>query len=187
MKKTLVATALLFIGLANVNAQNFELGAKAGINFASIVGDNTSDVGPITEFQSFGLVSEIPLSKKFSFQPEVMYSVQGFDNDDELVNLNYLNVPLMAKYYVAKGFSLEAGPQLGYLLSAKQDDNDVDENFKSFDLGLNLGVGYKLENGLNFGARANLGLSNINDIELDGVDNTNRNAVFQVYVGLFFL
>ncbi|WP_422860340.1 porin family protein [Flagellimonas sp. S174] len=184
MKKVLLTASLIFAGLTSGNAQEFQLGAKAGINFASITGDNTSDITPITEFPSFGLVAEIPFSEKLSFQPELMYSAQGFDTNDDLVSLNYLTIPLMAKYYVAKGLSIEAGPQFGYLLSAKQEENDVDDSFNSIDLGVNFGLGYKLENGLNFGARYNLGLSNINDA--DELDDKNRNGVFQIYVGFFF-
>ncbi len=63
------------------------------------------------------------ISEKFAFQPELLYSAQGSDYDDEdfsgSVKADYLNVPLMAKYYVGEGFSLEAGPQVGLLLSAK--------------------------------------------------------------------
>ncbi|WP_340065838.1 porin family protein [Ascidiimonas aurantiaca] len=184
MRITILTVFTVVFGLINVNAQKVELGVKAGINFATVTGDNTSDIESITEFQSFGFVAEIPLSEKFSFQPEFMYSVQGFDTNDDLVSLKYLNIPLMGKYYVAKGLSMEAGPQLGYLLSAKQEDNDVDDNFNRIDFGVNFGLGYKLENGLNFGARYNLGLSNINDI--DELNDKNRNGVFQVYVGFFF-
>ena len=64
----------------------------------------------------------------------------------------------MAKYYVAEGFSLEAGPQIGFLMSAKMkaesggdsEEIDVKDDLKSIDFGINFGAGYKLENGLNF-------------------------------------
>ncbi len=183
--RKIVLALLVLYGVTNLNAQNFNLGVKAGVNFATVTGDNVDNIQPITEFKSFGLVSEIKFSEKFSFQPELMYSVQGFDTEDDLVSLNYLNLPLIGKYYVIKGFSLEAGPQIGYLLSAQQEDTDIEDNFNRFDFGINFGLGYKLENGLNFGARYNLGLANIND--MDGRDDVNRNGVFQVYVGFFFL
>jgi hypothetical protein len=90
----------------------------------------------------------------------------------------------MGKYYVTKGLSLEAGPQIGFLLSAKNDNTDVKNSFKTFDFGVNFGLGYKLENGLNFGARYNFGLSNINN--LDDSSSKYKNGVFQIYVGYFF-
>lgn len=178
---------MTFLGLVNVNAQEIEFGAKAGVNFASIYGDNTGNTGSVTAF-NFGLMAEIPISEKFSFQPELLYSGQGYDVDTILdidgVELNYLNIPLMGKYYVTKGLSLEAGPQIGLLLSAKQDDTDIKDSFNSLDFGVNVGIGYKLDNGLNFGARYNLGLSDINDV--DGFNDSYKNGVLQISVGYFF-
>jgi hypothetical protein len=186
MKKVLLVAFIAVLGLANVNAQEIEFGAKGGLNFASISGDNTGDVGLVTGF-NFGLVAEIPITEKFSFQPELMYSGQGYglDNDtDDTVALNYLNIPLMGKYYLIKGLSLEAGPQIGFLLSAKNDNTDLKDSFNTVDFGVNFGLGYKFDNGLNFGARYNLGLSDINNI--DGFTSKNKNGVFQLSVGYFF-
>ena len=100
------------------------------------------------------------------------------------VALSYLNIPLMGKYYVTKGFSIEAGPQIGFLLAAKNEKTDVKDSFNTFDFGVNFGLGYKLENGINFGARYNLGLSDINNLDISS--NKNKNGVFQLSIGYFF-
>ena len=184
MKKLLFCLAIAVFGLANVNAQGIKLGVKAGFNFASISGDDIPGSGVVTSFH-FGAVAEIPISDKFSFQPELMYSGQGYGLDKNTVELKYINVPLMAKYYLTKRFSVEAGPKIGFLASAKNEGVDIKNQIKSVDFGLNLGVGYKLDSGLNFGARYNLGLSNINDVS--GFSNKNQNGVFQVSIGYFFL
>ena len=183
MKKILLVTVIAVLGLTNVNAQEIQFGAKGGLNFASISGDNTGYVDPVTAF-NFGLVAEIPISEKFYFQPELMYSGQGYSFNDDTIALNYLNIPLMGKYYLTKGFSLEAGPQIGFLLSAKNDKTDVKDSFNTVDFGVNFGLGYKLDNGLNFGARYNLGLSDINNI--DNSSNKNRIGEFQLSVGYFY-
>ena len=182
MKKMLVLAVFTVLGVTNANAQKINFGVKGGLNFATVSGDNAKDLDVVSAF-NFGVLSEIPLSDKFSFQPEVMFSGQGYSPGENVVALNYLNVPLMGKYYLTKGLSLEAGPQLGFLLSAKNEKLDVKDSFKTFDFGVNFGLGYKLENGLNFGARYNLGLTNINDLE--GVGK-NRNGVLQVSIGYFF-
>ncbi|AUC81415.1 porin family protein [Lacinutrix sp. Bg11-31] len=190
MKKLLLITAISIFGLTKAQAQDVEFGAKIGANFSSIYGDTTDDIEMITSVINFGVYSEISLTEKFSFQPEIMYSIQGFsvvDNvlsTDNIVSLNYINVPLMGKYYVTKGLSLEAGPQIGFLLSAKNENIDVKDSFKSIDYGVNLGLGYKLENGLNFGARYNFGLSNINDV--NGSTDKFRNGVAQLTIGYSF-
>jgi hypothetical protein len=183
MKKILLVAVFTVLGFANVTAQEIKFGAKGGLNFATISGDNTKGIDLVTSF-NFGVLSEIPISDKFSFQPELMYSGQGYSFNDNTIALNYLNIPLMGKYYLTKGFSIEAGPQLGFLLSAKNEKTDVKDSFNSFDFGVNFGLGYKLDNGLNFGARYNLGLTDINN--LDNSSSKNKNGVFQLTVGYFF-
>lgn len=183
MKKILVLAVFTVLGFANVTAQEIKFGVKAGLNFSTVNGDHTEGIDYVTS-QNIGLVSEIPLSEKFSFQPEVLYSRQGYSFGDNIVELNYLNVPLMGKYYLAKGFSVEAGPQIGFLLSAKNEKLDVKDAFKKVDFGFNFGLGYKFQNGINFSARYNLGLTDINNVE--GSSSKDKNRTFQISVGYFF-
>lgn len=208
MKKIILCGAIALFGFFSANAQEVQFGAKAGVNFATVTGDETEDVSGRTAFH-VGAVAEIKISDKFSFQPELLYSAQGVKEDysenfggteikiEETIKYDYLNIPLMAKYYVAEGFSIEAGPQVGFLMSAKYEAEassagvsesetiDLKDETSGIDFGLNFGLGYKLESGLNFGARYNLGLSNIYDGE--GSDNYKiKNSVIQVSVGYFF-
>ncbi len=88
----------------------------------------------------------------------------------------------MGKYYLIKGLSLEAGPQVGVLLSGDYEGVDVKDSFMDMDLSLNAGIGYKLNNGLNFTARYNFGLTNIGVSE----DSKVKNGVAQISVGYFF-
>ena len=183
MKKILVLAVLTVLGFTNVNAQEIKFGAKGGLNFASISGDNTKGIDLVTAF-NFGVLSEIPISDKFSFQPELMYSGQGYSFKNNTIALSYLNIPLMGKYYLTKGLSLEAGPQIGFLLSAKNEKTDVKDSFNTFDFGVNFGLGYKLDNGLNFGVRYNLGLTDINNLDNSSIEN--KNGVLQLSIGYFF-
>ena len=92
---------------------------------------NTDGTDSKTSFHIGGVV-EIPISDSFSVQPELLYSSQGakaessFGGDVDF-KLSYLNLPIMAKYYVAENFSLEAGPQVGLLLSAKVESDITTE------------------------------------------------------------
>lgn len=197
MKKLLIIIAIVLFVFTNVHAQDVNFGVKAGVNFATITGDDVDSFSSRTAFH-VGLVSEIVISETFSFQPELLYSAQGSDWSEDFdgesfegsYNVDYLNVPLMAKFYVGEGFSLEAGPQVGLLLSAKAEgdfaDDDLKDYLKGIDFGVNFGVGYKLEGGLNFGARYNLGLSDANDDPDYLGDSTYKNSVIQAYVGYFF-
>jgi long-subunit fatty acid transport protein len=197
MKKVLLFFVTAIIGIAIVNAQ-VTFGAKAGVNFSDITGERVDSFDGRTSFH-FGVVAEIEISEKFSFQPELIYSSQGSDYSEDFdgesfdgtVKVDYLNLPLIAKYYVTEGFSVEAGPQIGFLLSAKDEYEDEEDDIKDFlkgtDFGINLGLGYKLDNGLFFSARYNLGLTDnldVDDFETDGAEY--KNSVIQIGVGYFF-
>lgn len=193
MKKLLFFTAIVLFGFTYVSAQDINFGAKAGVNFTTITGDDLDSFSSRTAFH-LGFVAEIGITETFSFQPELLYSAQGSDYSEDSfegsLKVDYLNLPLMAKFYVAEGFSLEAGPQVGFLLSAKDVYDDEEDDWsditKGIDFGLNFGVGYKLESGLNFGARYNLGLSDMNDDPDSQADSAFKNSVVQAYVGFFF-
>ena len=218
MKKLLLFT-MLVVGCVSISsAQGVNFGVKAGVNLSSINGDYTDNNKAMVGFH-VGALAEIGITEKFFFQPELLFSTQGAkieeseDFDDfgigfgygRKVKLNYINVPLMGKFYVTKGLNVELGPQVGFLMSAKQkvsgslglvefeteDDEDVKDRYKSIDFGVNFGAGYKLNNGLFFNARYNLGLANITDedfendvIDLEGVNT--KNGVFQFSVGFIF-
>ena len=200
--KKLLLSALAVCAFSFSNAQEkITFGAKAGLNLATFTGD-PEDVDMKVGFHVGGM-AEIALNDKFSVQPELLFSTQGtkedftffngFEDQTETIkyNFSYINLPVIAKYYVTEGLSLEAGPQIGILVDAKAkadgETEDADEllgDLSTIDFGLNFGVGYKLDSGLNFSARYNLGLSNISD-ESD-VDFEFKNSVFQFSVGYFF-
>ncbi|PQJ79226.1 porin family protein [Polaribacter porphyrae] len=181
--KKLVLTAFAVCGLLSTNAQEVKFGIKGGLNLSEINWVNSKNKFRTTDFNA-GFMAEISLSEKFSIQPELLFSGQGGSS----INLSYLNLPVMGKYYVTESLSLEAGPQIGYLLSAKTGGRNVKSSFNKFDFGANFGLGYKLNNGLNFGVRYNLGLTKVNKTstasEFSNMDN--RNQVFQVSIGYFF-
>ena len=122
MKKLILCAAIAAFGLSNVNAQEVKFGAKAGVNFANLSGDDADDLDSRTSFHIGGVVN-IGISEKFAVQPELVYSSQGakgnFEGVDVDYNFDYINVPVLAKFTVAEGFSIEAGPQVGFLMSAK--------------------------------------------------------------------
>jgi long-subunit fatty acid transport protein len=209
MKKIILsAVAVLTFGFTN--AQEVKFGAKVALNIASLTGD-VEDASSLIGFQIGGF-AEFKLSKKFAFQPELMYSAQGgkettsvdlFEfgaSTDTETKLSYLNIPLMAKYYATPKLSFEFGPQIGFLLSAKNDITmtgtsifegsfsesrsvDIKDSTSSVDFGLNLGAGYDFTENISAGLRYNFGLSNT----YDGYgDDSIKNGVFSVSVGYKF-
>ena len=142
--------------------QNITFGAKAGLNLTSVKTSRVIDTGLIFSIH-LGVTSEIKVSNSFSIQPELLYSGQGFfEGNRNLTFLtDYINLPVMAKFYVSNGLSLEAGPQIGYLVSAQVDEEGNRGAFKSSDFALNIGAGYKFDSGLNFSLRYSVGLKDV--------------------------
>jgi hypothetical protein len=217
MKKLFLLAAVAVFGLTSVNAQmDVKFGVKAGVNVATIGGDfGISDVDEETDTKSkigfhIGGVAELMLSEKFALQPELLYSQQGAtveykhadpeDNFDQETTFSYIHVPIMAKFFPIENFSIELGPQFGFLVSDNDDysqdwakpEQGEENEYKSFDFGLNFGLGYKLENGVNFTARYNFGITEVDDTPNDldfgflGDTFSRKNRVLQVSVGYMF-
>jgi hypothetical protein len=187
--KKIILSAVAVLAFGFTNAQDVKFGLKTGLNISNITGDIEGGSSKAGIF--FGGVAEIKISDKFSFQPELLYSSLGnkyklYDTSFEYqgdyydgvdleskANFGYLNIPLMAKFYVAEKFSLEAGPQLGFLLSAKEkvtatfegeSDNvsvDIKDYYNGFDFGFNFGTSYDFTDNVSAGVRYTVGLSNI--------------------------
>ena len=188
MKFYLSAAAAVILMTGTVTAQETNFGIKAGLNLYNINGDNSSYDTKLG-FHA-GVIGHIHLSRQFAVQPELVYSAQGakytFENVETKIKLGYINLPIILQYMFDNGLRLQAGPQLGLLLNAKSETNnvstDIKDNINTIDFALSAGVGYvNPSSGIGVDARYNLGLSNIND---DGPGkSTNRG--FQV--GVFYL
>lgn len=206
-KKLVFLAAIAVMSVTAVKAQEIRLGVKGGVNFATFSGDNLGDVKSRTGFHLGGLV-EIPVTERFSVQPEILYSAQGAEyrtsgtdllgsyEDKRTEKLDYISVPVMAKFYVVDGLAIEAGPQISFLTSEKwevqrkQNGNTASidgesNNRSSIDFSLGAGASYRLPMGVFFGARYNFGLTNVNDGEFKD-DNKIHNNVFQLSAGYSF-
>ena len=192
MKKSLIVIFAISIA-AFSNAQKskqdegIKLGIKGGLNVANLMGD-VEDVAIRTSIHA-GLVAEIIVNDKFSIQPELLYSGQGASDTSTgggRIKLDYITLPVLGKFPIAKNLSLETGPQIGFLVSGKEKTNDSNEtipNTKTIDFGLNAGLNYELNNGVFFQARYNLGLT---DIGFYGDNKRASNSVIQFSIGKLF-
>ena len=182
-----VIAALMITGTAIAQHNNF--GIKGGLNAYTIYSDDNSSADTKIGFH-LGLISHIHLGNQFAIQPELIYSTQGaqYSNGSTTakLNLNYVNVPLLFQYMFDNGFRLMAGPQVGFLVSAKTEiDNtktDVKDNLKKIELAFGVGASYvHPPSGFGVDARYNFGLNNIN--EVGTVNSYNRG----LQVGVFYL
>ena len=181
--KKIILTAVAVLAFGFTNAQDMKYGVKGGLNSSSLSGaEGASSIMGI----HLGGFAQFKVNDKFSVQPELLYSMQGakFDGGGTL-NMNYINIPVMAKYAVGEKFNLQAGPQIGFLMSAKAESVDVKDTTKSLDFGINFGAGYDLSDKLFLEARYNLGLAQTQK-ELAPGETAVTNAVIQISLGYKF-
>ncbi len=151
---------------STVQAQKF--GVRAGLNIANVTGGDGTDTKPLTGVYAgvFKEITIVPLI--FFLQPELQYSSQGFKSGDTDYSINYINVPVMAKVYAMKMFSLEAGPQVGVKISDNIDIPEGGNEIKTVDTAFAGGLGLNFPFGLGINARYVMGLS---EISKDGGKN----------------
>ena len=194
--RTILVFFLAIMAFQNSTAQRW--GVKTGANLTTIRTDEQSiDYNAKVAF-FLGVLAEFEVADRVYIQPELFFSQQGANyytptcflcpsGPSGKVNLNYLNIPVMAKFKLSDAFFIEAGPQAGILLSAKwkedgQAREDIKDEIKSTDFGAGLGVGFEFDSGLFLGARFNYGFNNISELA-----NTNiHNSVLSLSIGWMF-
>ncbi len=167
MKKIMILSATIFL-MMQAQAQDAHFGIKGGLNASSLSYPNNSDMQTKIGFNA-GLLAHIHTSSKmWAIQPELYYSSEGAkskSNSNVSLNLGYLNLPVLIQYMFDNGFRLEAGPQVGFLVSAKSmvgnTSTDIKNKMQSAVFSIPLGLGYLTTGGLGFDARYNFGISNI--------------------------
>lgn len=202
MKKTLFALVLLY-GM-NSFAQNtviskrsvpiVQFGIKAGANLADVKTDLYSNRRNKWDFHA-GLLAHIHFNPHLALQPEIVYSRQGFkqqiaSNSELDMRLHYINIPVLIQY-MNKGFRLETGPQIGFLINAEGQVStgqqyEMKSYLKQTDFSWAFGLGYVSVFGLGASVRYSLGINNINEnVRVQGVQNNEmNNRVWQF--GLFY-
>ena len=184
--KKIFMMAVMAVAALTANAQQeagtFSLQPKAGLNVSSLSGDGFKAKAGFTA----GVEGMYQATEKFGVSAAVMYSMQGakVKNIDAKLNYGYINIPILANYYVVKGLAIKAGIQPGFMVSAKGKQGDTSTNIKDyckkFDFTIPVGVSYEIANVV-FDARYNFGLTKtVKDAE------KGKNGVFQFTVGYKF-
>lgn len=194
MKKLFLGAAVAMSSLAF--AQQF--GVKAGMNVSSLSDDaSLSDQKSKIGFNA-GVFMNAPLAANFSIQPELMYSQMGDKYNQKIgsttyarsKHLDYITVPVMFQYNATPGFYLEAGPEFGLLVSAKNkftnetanttinESSNYKDDLNGFNFGLGLGAGYYFTPNVGLTARYVAGLTDVAKDRISG--DKVRNNVFQV-------
>lgn len=201
MKKLMMIAAFMVAALS-ANAQNevgqITLKPMAGINLATLTSydDAKMRVGLVA-----GVEAEYGVSENFGITAGLLYSMQGAKASTEkggvkydvTAKYDYINIPILANYYVTKGLALKVGVQPGFKASAKKkaeasangqsaSAEEDDDNVSGFNLSIPMGISYEYQNFV-FDARYNLGVTGVYK---ENGDKTPKNSVIMFTVGYKF-
>lgn len=206
---TLTLLCLFFFTTTQAQQEYFEYGFKGGVNISNISGDVDSSIESKTSMNigAYGLYKILP---KLGIQVELLYSEQGYTNEpvptpenvekiEEILRMQYINLPVLASYNVIENLWLEGGIQVGYLVDAELEEETVrigdtgqvdsetitigsKDNFKDLDVGLAGGLRYKLSQNFMLQARYTQSLNDINEAE----PGDQFNSIWSFSVGFVF-
>jgi len=204
MKKLILGLALTAGTFAfaqqtgNTSSNPVTFGVKGRMNVSSLSKDSGLDDQKSKIGFNAGVFANIPLAASFSVQPEVLYSQYGNKSEfttlgnkySASTKLDYITVPVMFQYNLIPDLYVEAGPEFGFMVSAKNKlknetngnsttSDNYKDNFNTFNFGIGLGAGYYFTPNLGLTARYVAGLTDIAKNRPSGSDAV-RNNVFQV-------
>lgn len=150
-------------------------GLKGSLQFTNVIDihthSDTRDCGI-----AFGGFLQIPFNKyneNLFIKPEILYSQQGeYDGDDKYFQ-DYINIPIMIKYYLSELIPIsnygnselfaEIGPQIGYLIHEKNKEKDHLRYAKAgnTDISIGLGAGVAFYRTFEINFRYNYGLTDV--------------------------
>lgn len=193
MKKILILAVMMLTTMtasAQMRAGQWGVMPKAGFNLAKItdLDDASMKVGLVAGADLIYQVNE-PLAVSVG----LLYSMQGAKEKykvmnqsyDVKYNTEYINIPIVAHFYVMRGLAIKAGIQPGLNVKHKykskvegvSTEADIDK-YKSFDFSIPLGVSYEISNFV-IDARYNLGVTKL----WDATGSSSKNSVFQFTLG----
>lgn len=204
----------LFMALVSLRAaaQEFHFIPRVGFNLSNTYSESYADMRPGL---NIGIAEEIRFSRLFAIEPGVYYSMQGYRKENAhgrtaKLNVDYLNIPVLAKFYLYEGFHLFVGPQVGFNVKAEASDylfsseitpgvssesdysGDQKEAIRNVDFSLSMGLGYAFDWGLVLTANYNLGCTYLfseSELSLGGSNlfhGKDRNGVIQINAGWRF-
>ena len=206
MKKITIALMCMLLAAGAAMAQKkFTFGPKIGVDYTHFWGKNAYHGGQLN-YQA-GLFMEYRFTSRFSIAPEVVFAAQGgkyevkdYNDGDGYFdakfteNVNYINIPVMFKYYVTPALSIDLGPQLGinvyskYTVESKdkhlniKETEDQKDDTKTIDVGVGLGFTYNIAKNVFVQGRYTLGLTEVFDKSWD----TGKNGNAQIAIGYRF-
>ena len=198
--KKLFALVAMVIAAGTMQAQmaigEFSVTPRVGLTLASLTSQDNSKINVGI---AAGAEAEYQVLDFLGVSAGLMYSQQGVSYDGPGTNkwnLNYLNIPILANFYVYKDLALKVGLQPGFRLTATEKHEntkeehlyDIKDYVEGFDLSIPMGVSYEYRNFV-LDARYNLGVTKIlkgSNQDPERYRRSSRNSVFMITLGYRF-
>lgn len=169
-------------------AAQFSYGPRAGINIAKLKFSSDDFKTKSIIGLNVGAFAKYNLSSGLAIQAEVFYSGEGTKEERTssgtkgTIRKGYLQIPVLAQYTIGKGVFVEAGPQLGLLLSSKEkygsQNQDIKKYYNKTDLRVPVGIGYVFPESVCRGLRADIrysfSFSKVNKVAVGGGELKNQ-------------
>ena len=158
MKKLCLGIILAIASLQNIYAQGTSFGITGGLLAGTAdvsvsgfdIGDLTDDLDVLDGGGFYlGFLADIETIEKLHIQPELLYANVGGESS--------VFMPIMVKYYVAKSFNLQAGPQFDFLIDLP---TIADELVNSFGFSLAVGAGFDINKKIAIQGKYTVGVNN---------------------------
>ncbi len=191
--KKIIALVICIVGLSSVNAQNREKGTievipQIGYTSANYYGPDVNNNDPISSV-SFGVSGDYFFNDRWSLRSGLLYQTMGTQFFGYEEKLNYLTLPVNANWHFGstRKWNLNFGPSIGFLMSAENNNGvDLKDITNSTQIGLNYGIGYKIEVNEKFSILVDFqGMTGLSEIDKSGVFGL-KNAASSFNVGGVF-
>lgn len=184
-----------------IEQDKLDIGFRFGLSMSDVISP-TNTVSPRATFL-VGAHMEYIWSSKWSLQPELLYVRKGESargrlqpsgiNTEERLLLDYLELPILAKYQWIENFFVEAGPYVSYLVSAKQEQLEGTsfqsairyQDSTTLDAGVAVGISYTTDWNIFLGLRYSRGFVDLAEVTAEGFEEL-YNTQFQMYIGYSF-
>ena len=171
-KIVLIVFGLIFISKLIVFSQSYRFGFEAGFDIANAQMTGEPDRSlqlyyPMPAFNVNGIFG-YKISQSLGVYAEPGFIQKGgkqkSTNGDVRLQLNYIQLPVLAELYIAHKIYFSIGPEFGYMINAKakskQHSNDITSLYdKRFELSGLAGINYRILDKLDIGLRYNHGLT----------------------------
>ena len=141
--KKLISVLFVVVSTNSIAQSEIRFGTKAGVNLTGFHTGKSANTDNV--LFNIGGLAELNISELFSVQAELLYNRKGglflirntgvsqfFTIDTKL---DYIDLPIQAKFEFIKNLSLDIGPQIGFLINSKgeivnsQNDNGEEVEF----------------------------------------------------------